>query len=120
MKILYWIVTGLLCLLLMFSAGMYFTQYEMIKGVFEGFGYPSAIVYPLAIAKILAIIAIVTKKSTILKELAYLGLLIDFVLAIKAHLDVADGEHMAAVVALILLVLSYILDKMVFRSNKIA
>ncbi len=116
-KIIYWIATGLLCLLILFSAGMYFMNYEEISKVFEGFGYSSAIVYPLAIAKILAVIAILTKKSAILKELAYLGLLIDFNLALIAHLGANDGQHLPAAIALVLLFVSYILDKRIFKKN---
>ena len=52
---------------------MYFTKYEMVKGFFQSLGYPIYLIYPLATAKVLGIIAIITKKSRLLKEWAYAG-----------------------------------------------
>lgn len=72
-KIGYWVATGIMCAIFIFSATMYFTKYEMVKGFFEELGYPSYLVLPLAIAKILAVVAIISNKSKILKEWAYAG-----------------------------------------------
>ena len=61
-KIIYWISTGLLSLMMAMSASMYIFNYETITATFQSLGYPSYLVYPLAIAKILGIAAILTKK----------------------------------------------------------
>ena len=116
-KIIYWISTGLLSLLMIMSAGMYIFNHEMIITVFQNLGYPSYIVYPLAIAKLLGIIAILTRKSNTLKEWAYVGFFFDFILAFSAHFAISDGEYGAAIVALILLAVSYIYDKKVFGND---
>ena len=110
-KIAYWISTGLVCLMMLFSASMYFVNNEEIQTVFLGLGYPTHIIYPLAIAKILAVVAILTKKSQTLKEWAYAGLFFDFVLATTAHIVAQDGDHWGAIVALVLLMVSYYFDK---------
>ena len=81
-KIIYWIATGLLSLMMLFSAGMYFFNHEEVVQVFTTLGYPAYIVYPLALAKVLGLIAILTKKSQVLKEWAYAGFFFDFVLAL--------------------------------------
>ena len=78
-KYIYWTVTGLLSALMLMSAGMYIFNNTMVTTTFIQLGYPSYIIYPLAILKILGIIAIITKKSKILKEWAYAGFFFDFV-----------------------------------------
>jgi len=106
-KIIFWIATGLLSAMMLMSAGMYFFNYEEIEKVFTGLGHPTHIIYPLAIAKILAVVAILTRKNTTLTEWAYAGLFFDFVLALMAHLNAGDGEFGGAAVALVLLFTSY-------------
>ena len=53
-KIIYWLSTIIFCGIFLFSASMYFTKYEMVKGFFTSLGYPVYIIYPLAIAKVLS------------------------------------------------------------------
>lgn len=110
-KIIFYIVTGLFSMNMVFAAGMYFFQYDQIAGVFEGLGFPAALVYPLGIAKLLGVVGIWQNKSKLLKELAYAGFAIDFVLAIGAHLMAGDGQAFGAVVALVLATVSFILYK---------
>ena len=110
-KIIYWGATGLLCLMMVGSASMYLVNTSFVQNVFEQLGYPSYLVYPLAIAKILGVIAILTNKIPFLKEWAYAGFFFDFVLAFVAHLKVQDGEFAPALVAMTLLLISYYFDK---------
>ncbi len=112
-KIIYWVTTGLMCALMLMSASMYFMNTEEIQKAFLGWGYPAYIVIPLAIAKILGIVAILTKKSTLLKEWAYAGFFFDMVLAAVAHLDAGDGQYIGAIGGIVLLVVSR------FYENKI-
>lgn len=79
----------------------------MVRETFTSLGFPTYIIYPLAIAKILGLIAIWTGRSRTLKEWAYAGFFFDFVLAASAHLQIADGDHMAALIAIVLLLVSY-------------
>ena len=113
-KIIYWIATGLLCLFMLAAAGMYIFNHQAVTEIFEKLGYPAYIVYPLAIAKILGVTAILTNYSKTLKEWAYAGFFFDFILALSAHLAAGDGEFVPAIVALILLAVSYIFDKQVY------
>ncbi len=106
-KIIYWVTTGLLTALMLMSAGMYIFNNEMVREVFTKLGFPTYIIYPLAIAKILGLIAIWTKKSNTLKEWAYAGFFFDFLLAFSAHLNINDGEYAPSLVAIILLLVSY-------------
>lgn len=110
-KIIFWIATGLLSAMMLMSAGMYFFNYEEVAQVFDGLGHPRHIIYPLGVAKILAVVAITTRKNTVLTEWAYAGLCFDFILAIMAHLNAQDGEFVGAAVALVLLFTSYFMGK---------
>ena len=101
---------------MLMSAGMYFLNHEMVADTFNKLGYPTYIIYPLAIAKILGLIAIWTKKSNTLKEWAYAGFFFDFVLALVAHLQVKDGEFAPALVAIFLLMVSYLFEN---KSRKV-
>lgn len=109
-KIIYLVSTGLITALMLMSAGMYLFNNEMVNETFMKLGYPTYIVYPLAIAKILGLIAIWTKKSNTLKEWAYAGFFFDFILAAMAHIGINDGEHIPAMVAAVLLLVSYIYE----------
>ena len=110
-KILYWIPTAIFCGIMLFSASMYFTKYVMIKSFFVMMHYPTYLVYPLAIAKILGVIAVITNKSKLLKEWAYAGFFINTTLATLAHLNANDGGYLMASVALVMVVLSRFLWK---------
>lgn len=93
------------------SAGMYFFNYGEVAATFTRLGFPTFIIYPLAIAKILGIIAIWVSKSAALKEWAYAGFFFDFILAAGAHIAVGDGEQYAAIIATVLLFVSYFFGK---------
>lgn len=113
-KIIYWIATGLLTALMLMSISMYFMKYEMVSATFTKLGFPAYLVYPLAIAKLLGLIAILSKKSELLKEWAYAGFFFDFLLAFSAHIAANDGEFGMALIAIVLLIVSRIYDRKVF------
>lgn len=110
-KTTYFVSTGLLSALMLTSASMYFFKFNMVHGIFQNLGFPTFIIYPLAIAKILGLLAIWHKKSNILKEWAYAGFFFDFILAFFAHINVSDGGYAPALTAFLLLIISYFSDK---------
>jgi DoxX-like family len=110
----YWLVTGLLALLMLFASANYVFKHELIVEVFTRLGYPTYLIYPLAIAKLLGVAAILIKKSRTLKEWAYAGFFFDFLLALAAHLRVGDGQFVPALGCLILLLISYGLDRKLY------
>lgn len=112
-KIIYWIATGILVLIFTMSAGMYFFKNPNIQAAFTSLGFPVWLIYPLAVAKLLAITAILTKKSALLKEWAYAGLFFDAAMALTAHLMVNDGNQITAIVALTAVIVSRVMDSKV-------
>ncbi|UMB54279.1 DoxX family protein [Lutibacter sp. A64] len=114
-KIIYWLSTGLLSALLLMSAGMYIFNNAEVSKMFIGFGYPVYIIYPLAVAKILAVGVLVTQKQSKIKEWTYSALFFEFILAFFAHVMIKDGGQMAAIIALVLLVVSYVFGRKLFK-----
>ena len=106
-KIVFWVATGLLSALLLFSVSNYILQNEMINQAFEGFGYPTYMVYPLAILKIIGVAVLLAPGLETLKEWAYAAFTINFFLAFFAHYAISDGQWTGAVIALVLLFVSY-------------
>ncbi|MEM8507410.1 MAG: DoxX family protein [Bacteroidota bacterium] len=112
-KILFWGTTGLFTLLMLFSVYNYFFNTSAITAAFESFGYPTYLIYPLAIAKLLGLVALWGNFSEWLKEWAYAGFFFNSVLAFFAHYMIADGQHMGAVLAFIFVLISYFSGKTV-------
>ena len=111
-KTIYWVATILLCLVMMYSASMYFTKTEMVRGFFESLHYPTYIVIPLAVAKILGVVMILWRKNSWLTEWAYAGFFFDMILASFAHHFANQGIGLS-VYGLILLLISYYFAKTV-------
>jgi len=112
-KIIFYVSTGLLTALMLFSVSMYFFKHADVATMFTNFGYPTYIIYPYAIAKLLGLVALWAPSFKILKEWAYAGFFFAFILAFFAHFMIGDGEQTGALVALILLIVSYIFNKRV-------
>ena len=70
-KIIYYAATGLLTLLMLFSVSMYIFKHDEMEIAFTNFGYPTYIIYPYAIAKLLGLIALWLPGFKMLKEWAY-------------------------------------------------
>lgn len=118
-KIAYYVATTLLTLMMLGGAGMYVFNHAEVAKVFESLGYPTYIIYPLAIAKVLGIIAIWLNFNRSLTEWAYAGFFYDLVLAVAAHVSIRDGEYAPALVGLALLVVSYVLRQRTDTSAKV-
>lgn len=115
-KIIYWIATLAVSGIFLFSASMYFTKYNMVKGFFEMLNYPSYIIYPLAVLKVLGVIMILWRKSNWLTEWAYAGFFFDAVLATAAHENSGHGFGLSHI-AIPVILISYFLGKTV-RENE--
>jgi hypothetical protein len=98
---------------------MYIFVYPRAEGFFISLGFPTWIIYPLAIAKILGVIAVLTKKSQLLKEWAYAGFFFDALLALVAHYIAQDGEFMPALISIILVIISRTFETKINASTNI-
>lgn len=92
--IIYWVTTVLISVAMAFSAVSYFTNPEVSEG-FKHLGYPNYFRVELGIAKILgAIVLLVPKIPSQIKEWAYAGFGITFLSAAIAHSQSGDPLSM--------------------------
>ena len=115
---IYRVVTVLFTLNMLLSAGMYFFNHEMVAEMFFKLGYPTYIIYPLGIIKLLGLVAIWTRKSKRLIEWAYAGFTFDLLLAISAHVNINDGEFIPAVAALVMVLVSFLYNHKLYGEGK--
>tara|TARA_Y100000310_G_C20327017_1_gene643470 strand:+ start:63 stop:422 length:360 start_codon:yes stop_codon:yes gene_type:complete len=107
LKTIYWIATGLLTLIMLFSSFMYLFNNLFVTEVFIKLGYPTYLIYPLATAKILGLVAILFLRNRSLRDWAYAGFFFNTLLALSAHLSIGDGQYAGALIALIAVIVSY-------------
>jgi uncharacterized membrane protein YphA (DoxX/SURF4 family) len=107
-KIIYWISTALVALMMTFSAYSYLTN-ETIKQAFHHLGFPDYFRVELAIAKILGAVLLLVPIKGQWKEWAYAGFAFTFISAFIAHTASGDpiNNRIGPVVFLIVLLLSY-------------
>ncbi len=117
-KITYWSATGLLSLMLIMSSGMYVFNNEAIQETFISLGYPSYLIYPIVVAKLTAVAILLSQKGLLIKEWVYPALFFEFVLAFFAHVMTGDGDQFGAIIAIVLLLVSYFLGKKILKVKK--
>ncbi|PSJ57478.1 DoxX family protein [Kumtagia ephedrae] len=106
---LYWISTGLLSLLYLSSAFLYLTKGAWVRQTLAELNYPAPYLVPfMVVVKVLGPVAILSRVSTPLSDLAYAGILFHLVLSASAHLGVRKPKGaLPAIIGLALLALSF-------------
>ena len=89
-SVIYWIVTGLFCLQMTFTA---YGQLRMpqVAAAFQHLHFPDYFRVELSLAKLLGVLLLLLPLPSRLKEWAYAGFAIDLGSAIIAHVSVGDG-----------------------------
>jgi len=109
LRIVHWLTTGLVCILFTASALTYILNHDEVSETFlSELGFPAWLVYPMAVAKLAAVVMLLTKFNKALTEWAYAGLVFNMLLAIGAHTSTGDPQFVAPVMALILIIGSYL------------
>ncbi|MBQ4795086.1 DoxX family protein [Pectobacterium versatile] len=86
--LIYWISTALLALLYVTSATLYVVKAGWVRQTLTDFGYPVYLHPLLIVVKILAVVAILSRYSIFLSDLAYAGIFYHLLLSALAHLGV--------------------------------
>ena len=111
-SVLYWLSTVILLLLMGWSAFAYHANHAVMSGFFVKYGYPTYIVYPLAYAKVLAMLIIITHRYNDLRDMAYAAYFVNMCLALTAHrLEGETAVH--AIVGMVCIPVSYLLGNQV-------
>ncbi|MBC7805299.1 MAG: DoxX family protein [Akkermansiaceae bacterium] len=112
-RVVYWVGTGLFCLMFLYSAVWTLIDLPGAIEEFQHLEYPWFVPAPLAIAKILGVIAILTNKSRTLKEFAFAGFLFDLLLAALGHyFHPGTGTGIGvAIFGMVLWIYAYVADR---------
>jgi hypothetical protein len=89
-KILYWVFTGLIVALMLFSAISTFIPNPQGEVIAKHMGYPLYIFKFLAVAKILGVVALLVPGYPRLKEWAYAGFFFDMAGATYSFIAIGD------------------------------
>lgn len=109
-NIIYWIATGLILAMMLFSAASSFMENPDGTKMLAAIGYRPYVLHLLAVAKLLGVIAILTPGFPRLKEWAYAGFMFDLIGATYSFyasgFAIKDWAFMPVLIAI--LVCSYI------------
>ena len=91
-SITYWMVTGLFCLQMTFTA---YAQLRIpqVAEAFTHLGFPGYFRVELSLAKLLGVLLLLAPVPSRLKEWVYAGFAIDIASAVIAHVSVGDGPE---------------------------
>jgi hypothetical protein len=105
---IYWISTALLSLLYLASAFMYATKAGWVRQSLTDLGYPTYLLPVMVVVKVLGAVAILSRFSVTISDLAYAGIFYHPLLSGLAHIGVRKPTGaLPAVLGLALLAASF-------------
>ena len=105
-NVIFWLTTGLVAFMMLFSAFGYFTNADMQK-IFVHLQLPNYFRVELGIFKVLgALVLLLPMVPSRIKEFAYFGFALTFVSAFVAHTAIGDPMSVAIVPLVMLAILS--------------
>lgn len=108
----YWLATGVFCAIFAFSGVWTLVDPAGASVATEALDYPGWIVVPQGIAKLLGLLAILSRRSVLLTGLAFAGFFYDVLLALTSHLVHADWPGAAlATVGLSATIAAYVVHR---------
>jgi hypothetical protein len=101
--------TGLVPLVSLGAAAFYISSHDMVAGMYrEVLGYPTYIIWPLAILKIVGAVVILCRPSAVLADWAYAAMFWHLVLAFGAHVGAGDPGWPPALATWVFLIISWL------------
>lgn len=117
-KVIYWAATGIITLMMVFSAYSYVSKPEL-TAAFKHLGFPDYLRVELAIAKLLgALVLIIPAIPVKIKEWAYAGFAITFLSATIAHINSGDPAAMV-ITPLVLLAVLIVSNIYLYKKNQL-
>ncbi|HGK4757560.1 DoxX family protein [Enterobacter cloacae] len=105
----YWVSTTMLCLFYLTSATLYLTRKEWVRQTLIGLNFPAPFLVPfMVVIKILGPLALLSRLSVVLSDLAYAGIFFHLILSASAHFGVRRPTGaLPAIIGLVLLAMSF-------------
>lgn len=105
-KIIYWVLTGIVALMMIMSAVMYLTNPEIAQNLTK-MGFQDFFRIELAIAKAIgAVVLLIPVIPARIREWAFAGFAITFISAFVAHVSMGDPTSMTVMPLIMLVILS--------------
>jgi hypothetical protein len=105
----YWLSTGLVALVYLGGAAFYISMHDMVAGMYEAvLRYPTYIIWPLAILKILGAVVILWRPNAMVTDWAYAAMFWHLLLAASAHVAAGDPSWPPAAIAWVALIVSWL------------
>jgi len=119
LTIIYWIITCLMAAFILLGALIDVSGNADAVALIKHLGYPAYFVPFIGTMKILAVIAVLIPGFAKIKEWAYAGLVFDTFGALYSHILTGDPASVwaAPLIALILIILSYVLYTRTTKGN---
>ena len=119
-KTIYWIITGLFCAFMAFSAIPDIMVTPDAVTIITGLGYPKYFIPFIGVAKLLGVIAVLIPGFPIVKEWAYAGLFFDLLGATYSGLSVGgfDPKMLVLILPLSFLFISHFLYHKILADRK--
>lgn len=95
----YWVATAPFLVIFVTSVLVTFSDLEATRVATEGFGFPAWAVLPQGVAKVLGLVAILSRWSQFLTGLAFAGFFYDVLLALGTHIAQQDPPNIALATA---------------------
>jgi hypothetical protein len=106
-KWLYWISTVLLCAMYLMGVVFYATNMDEAQKGYLAMGYPAYLAPVMLVVKLAGVVAILSRVSVALSDLAYAGIFFHLLLAFSAHIGSGIGSPIGAVIGMVLLLASF-------------
>lgn len=116
-KKLYWISISLFTALFIGSVIFGYIDIQASYDEFKHLEYPTWLLHPLSLAKLLGIIAILKSKSQSLKDFAYAGFLFDLLCALGGHIAQQEIKLVLPIVCIFLWAFTYWIDKKYYQEK---
>lgn len=98
----YRVAVGLLCAVFLFSALLTVVDLDGTQAELRKLGFPDYFAWPQTVAKVLGVVAVLSRRSRTLALFAYAGFLFDMLLALTAHIAERDSGGWLAVAGLVI------------------
>lgn len=98
----YRLAVGLLCAVFVFSALLTVVDPDGTEAELRMLGFPDYFAWPQTVAKVLGVVAVLSRRSRTLALFAYAGFLFDMLLALTAHVAERDSGVWLAVGGLVI------------------
>ena len=113
-KIVYWVATGLVALVYLGGGIFYTISHDMVAGMYSGLlNFPTYLIWPLAVLKIIGAVVLLWRPSALLSDWVYASMFWHLLLAASAHIGAGDMGWPPAVVAWVMLIISFVLQNRV-------